>query len=164
MALSENESALAGYQASMNLWIYEGNILWSKFNALLVANSVVLTAYGFTAGSGAVVGAFAWALPIAGIVLCLLWAQLMRRGFDNYRYWIYSARELEEKHLSPTTKLVSRGGDYADGSAVSLTIGGAQKPMQIPKPGRLLTAAKGSYLVILTFLALWVILGLDSVI
>jgi len=36
------ENAKVGYQVAIELWIYEGELVWSKFNVMLVANSIVL--------------------------------------------------------------------------------------------------------------------------
>src|SRR5690349_10694594 len=71
-----------GYQAAVALWIYEGNLIWSKFNALLVANSIVLAVFGLSLGSSRLPQPFTIGLPIAGIILCAAWAILTKRGFD----------------------------------------------------------------------------------
>ena len=43
---SEPEDLRLGYQSAIALWTYEGNLVWSKFNAMLVANSVVAAIIG----------------------------------------------------------------------------------------------------------------------
>ena len=67
------------------MWVYAGNLLWSKFNALLVAHSLVLAAYGFLSAANPLPTAFSRGLPIAGLILCVVWALLLRRGFDTCR-------------------------------------------------------------------------------
>lgn len=42
------ENARVGYQVATNLWVYEGTTIWSKFNALLVANSIILAMVGLS--------------------------------------------------------------------------------------------------------------------
>ena len=42
------DNARVGYQVAVSLWIHEGELIWSKFNALLVANSIILAAIGVT--------------------------------------------------------------------------------------------------------------------
>src|SRR5262249_14888563 len=116
--------AQAGYQAAVALWVYEGNLVWAKFNALLVANSIVLAIYGLALGAAKVSRAFIICLPLAGIVLCLVWWAQTKRGFDYFTYWILSARELEESCLSEQVQTVARGGLFGAGRPVSMAIDG----------------------------------------
>src|SRR4051812_43356360 len=86
---------LAAYQTAITLWTYEGTLIWSKYNAMLVANSVILAVTGITVSSEDESAVLHWGLPAIGITLCAAWILLTRRGFDNYLYWIFTARELE---------------------------------------------------------------------
>jgi hypothetical protein len=149
----EHSDAQLGYSTAIALMTYEGGLIWSKFNALLVANSVVVL--GITAGAGHLRVLESRLLPAGGFVLCVLWFGLTKRAFDNYVYWILTARELEERHLAPTVTTLSRGGALAGGQTVTRNVGGRPKPIQISKPGRALTAAWNSYLVIAVFAALY---------
>jgi hypothetical protein len=40
----QQDNARIGYQVAAQLWAYEGQGLWSAFNAMLVANSIVVAA------------------------------------------------------------------------------------------------------------------------
>jgi hypothetical protein len=150
------EDVRVGYQTAVTLWTYEGTLIWSKYNAMLVANSVVLAATGFSLGSTRF-GAFAVTLPLACLVFCLFWWHLTKRGFDNYIYWVLSARELEEKYI-PGIQTISRGGAFADGAEVTLEIGGKSVSRRMSPASRSLRAATSSYGVIYCFAVVYVIL------
>lgn len=155
---SSTENARVGYQVATNLWIYEGELLWSKFNALLVANSIVLASIGLAISAPSSLMVFSTGMPVVGIVLCVLWFQLTNRSFGNYKYWIFSAREIEEKFLSDSVKIVSRGGDFADGKKVSLQIGSQPKQLELNRLGKDLRAEWASYVIIGLFLVMYVII------
>lgn len=123
-----SENARCGYQAAITLMTYEGGLIWSKFNAMLVANSIVLGIIGMGLSSEFAPKWLPLALSSCGLLLCLCWHFLMARSWDYYKYWILSARELEEQFLSPVMTL-SRGGEIADGKTVQLTISKLPKKM-----------------------------------
>ena len=125
---------------------------------MLVANSIVLAVTGFAVGSDKLSNVFKAGLPVVGIVLCVLWLHLTKRGFDNYVYWILSARELEEKYLPAGLTTISRGGLFADGKSVDLTIGGRDLKVRMSRVSRIFKAAWSSYLVIASFLVLYLLL------
>ena len=101
------ENARVGYQVASNLWIYEGGTLWSKFNALLVANSVVLSALGLSMSAASPLRVFSIGMPVVGIILCVMWFLLTERSFRFYKYWIWSAREIEEQYLNVPLRIIS---------------------------------------------------------
>ena len=45
------ENARVGYTKAVDLWIYMGGEVWSRFNVMLVANSIVLAAVGILASA-----------------------------------------------------------------------------------------------------------------
>lgn len=69
----KNENARVGYQVATSLWVYEGETLWSKFNALLVANSIILGSIGLSMTASSRLVLFSVGMPIVGIILCGLW-------------------------------------------------------------------------------------------
>ena len=152
------ENAKVGYQVAIELWTYEGELVWSKFNAMLVANSIVLALIGFTLNSNQLPQVLAVGMPVAGLLLCLAWFLLTKRGFDNYVYWILSARELEERHLAPIVRTVSRGAYLADGGKVEIAVGGKSRKYQMGWFSRLLRAEWSAYLVIIVFAVMYVLL------
>ncbi|MEK6657139.1 MAG: hypothetical protein AABY58_06820, partial [Nitrospirota bacterium] len=144
----EPGNAEVGYQMAIALWTYEGGLVWSKYNAMLVANSIVLALIGLTLDKQNLTRAFTVGMPIVGLLLCIAWFLLTKRGFDNYGYWILSARELEEKHFAASVLTVSRGSSLANGSKVKLTVDGRIRDYQMSWFSRLLKAEWISYLVL----------------
>jgi hypothetical protein len=81
------ENARIGYDVAMATCQWEGELIWSKFNAMLVANSVVLAMLGLTITYTGTrqLKLVTVVISIAGVVLSLLWGLLTRRGFYNYK-------------------------------------------------------------------------------
>lgn len=150
--------AQVGYQAAVSLWVSEGNLVWAKFNAFLVANSIVLAIFGLALGTAKVSHAFVIGLPVAGLILCLVWWAQTKRGFDYFTYWILSARELEETCLGEQVRTAARGGDFGAGRPVSLSIGGKTQEIRMSRASRALKASIGAYLVIAVFAVLYVLM------
>jgi hypothetical protein len=111
------DTARIGYQVATSLWIYEGGLIWSKFNALLVANSIILAAIvlALTTSNGIprLAGLFSTAMPPIGIVLCWLWLSITRRSFAFHSHWIDSAREIEKRFPGQVVTTVADGRDLA---------------------------------------------------
>jgi hypothetical protein len=158
----DDGKAQAGYAAAVSLWVYEGELIWSKFNAMLVANSIVLGVIALAFGAGTVSCIIRIGLPLGGVTLCALWFFLTKRGFDQYTYWILSARELEEKHLSPIVKTVSRGAEFASASEVKFELTGRAGTLKLSPIGKTITAARASYLVIFVIAAMYILLAFRS--
>ena len=149
------EEARLGYQTAVSLWTHEGNLIWSKFNAMLVANSIVLAGVGFVSNSSSASVLLRTGLSLVGLALCFFWLQFTKRGFDYYTYWVLSARELEEKYLSGGVEIVSRGGRFADGAPVELEISGRTVSLRMSRMSRGLRTAWGSYAVVACFMVLY---------
>jgi len=159
----EIDNARIGYQVAVSLWIYEGELLWSKFNTLIVANSIILATTSLTMSTSNCLKVFSIGMPIVGITLCGLWFLLAKRGFSNHRYWILSARELEENFLRNSVKTISRGGDFRDGKKIEIKIGNKPKQLQMSCYARLLRDEWISYFFIGVFLAIYVVILLVNI-
>ena len=107
------DKAQYGYMAAITLWTYEGNQIWSKFTAMVYANTIIFTILGLVITSDKNFPVLQWGLPFIGMILCIAWFLLTKRGFEYYRHWILSARELEVGHLYPPVHTVSAGGDLS---------------------------------------------------
>ncbi len=142
----EIENARLGYEVATNLWIYEGQSTWAAFNAMVVANSVILATEGIFHQ-----GLISLLLPILGIILCVTWLALTTRGFEVHNYRVLSARELEEKYLSSEIKTVSRGAAFHEGKEIILRINGNDKKMQLSRWARLMKGKHLSVVVIFSF-------------
>jgi hypothetical protein len=92
--------AIAKYQIAINKNTSESEILWSRYSALLVFNSLLITAIGFTyLGTIKLPWYIAFFLPIAGLISCYLWHSMTSRGFKWINFWITSANKIEERYL-----------------------------------------------------------------
>jgi len=154
------ENARVGYEVATDMWIYEGEIFWSKFNALLLANSILLGSIALASTTAIDLSSSAYTLfssivPIVGIILCLVWFQTTNRSFDFYKYWIYSARELEEQYLKNVIKTFSRGGDFAEGKEVKMKIGDEVTHFKIGRLGRFSSVKWAAHIITFLFLIVY---------
>jgi len=157
------EDARVGYQVATSLWTYEGNLIWARFNTMLLVNSVVIAAIGVLIGIGEEPDWIILLIPLFGLITCALWWTSMARGFDYYSYWIHSARELEELLPSAFTRTVSRGSDFANGKSVKFQFKAGEKSHKLTFTGRIRIqyVAKGFILMFATIYVIFFIWLLD---
>ncbi len=130
------ENARVGYQVAASLRSSGAQEFWSQFEAMMTANSIVLTAATFAVNGQQSMPWLSFGMPVAGLALCALWLALHERAVGYNKYWNDSARELEERFLKPVRTL-SRGGLFADGQTVKPLIDGKPKPHTMPCIGRI---------------------------
>ncbi|KYK27650.1 MAG: hypothetical protein AYK19_06495 [Theionarchaea archaeon DG-70-1] len=150
-----------GYQAAVDLTIKEENLFWNQFNALLLANSILITAASFMGTKNQ--AGFTNILAVSGIFICFYWYQLTKRRNDYRHYYLFSAREIEENYLDFRVQTLSRGGDFANGSTIGMKINGKYKKHQKSFSGSLLDIRYWSYSIIIIFLAIHVIFLLRNI-
>jgi hypothetical protein len=121
----------AGYQSAVDFWVHEGELIWARFNAMLVANTLMVTAIGFLLTGSKTLSFLTIALSFVGFLLCWMWILITQRGFDYFKYWIWSARELEQKLSSGAVKTVSRGAEFAAGKLVTFELDGKKRSFQM---------------------------------
>lgn len=79
--------------------IAESQIQWERYNAMLVVNTIFMTLIGLTLNPNSNVPILVkQILPPLGIILCLLWLQMTKRGFMWTKFWTDLARTIEDKH------------------------------------------------------------------
>lgn len=159
---SRMQNAQIGYQVAIDLWAHAGEEVWARFNVMLVANSIIIAVIGFAMTGQRAVPAITVLLPVIGIVLCALWFVMMRRAFDYQDYFILSARELEEKYLVDPVRTLSRGAAFSDGKPVSLEVAGASVTRRMSLCSRLMRAKKASYVVVITFVVVYLVMLLQA--
>lgn len=103
------ENARVSYQVAVSLWTYQGSLNWNRFNVILTANSIIVAGIGIILPNISHLPAFAVALPIVGLILCLVWTFLTARGYVYHKYWSSRAREVEEGYLRGAIGIVSEG-------------------------------------------------------
>ena len=116
------ENAPIGYQCAVSLWVYEGQVIWARFNAMLLGHSILLAVLTglLTSSKPTNLTALRVGLCFAGVLLCLVWLFLTDRGFRYHAYWIGSARKLE-KHIEPV-RTALEGHGVAGGAPTVRTL------------------------------------------
>jgi len=102
------DKAIVKYQIAVDKNISESEVLWNRFNAILVFNSILIAAIGLTYQDNILlphlINIF---LPIIGITSCVIWFFVTYRGFRSIYQWIECAREIEDKHLKEDTLILN---------------------------------------------------------
>lgn len=112
-----------GYQTAVQLWIYEGNLIWktideySKLALILIAGSIFPSF--LQTNSDRVVSIVGLVLSVIGLVTTLLWWSMASRCIAYHKYWILSARELEKK-LPASVRTLERGEKMSNGDSVDV--------------------------------------------
>lgn len=109
---TETENARMGYQMAIGMWAHCGDEVWSRFNVMLVAHSVIVAVIGSAILNKNPSMTLAIVLSITGLLFCILWAIMMERAFAYQNYFLFSARELEESGAVTPVKTISRGKDF----------------------------------------------------
>jgi len=161
---AQTEEARIGYQVAVDLWTYEGEQNWARFNVMLVANSIFIAVLGLAVTGQTRSPSISIVLSIVGLILCIAWFIITKRGFDYQTYYVLSARELEERFLSDMVKTVSRGGTFADGRPISIQIDGKPKTLRMSWWSRLARAGSISLTVVLVFAIMYVLAVLQAII
>jgi len=104
-----------GYQVAVNLWTYQGTLNWNRYNIMLIANSVIISAISIIISSSGSSAAYAKWLLCAGLIFCVLWIFITGRGFAYRDHWSSNARELETYFQNLVTtvsgaKAIRKGG------------------------------------------------------
>jgi len=156
------EIALAGYQAAIDLWTFSSAQAWERFNIMLAANSILIAAMGLSSPSGGEILLFRFFLPSLGVVLCAIWFLLVSRSFDFAEYYTFSARELEERHLSPIVETVSRGAVMSHGRRVHFEFNDGPASSRLAWSARRIRARTAAYVTMALFFIFYLLaLGID---
>jgi hypothetical protein len=132
----ESENARAGYQAAVNLMVFEGNLVWARYGLMLLAHTIILTAIGLTADTPPPLRlVILLGLSLVGLALCVVWWLVNDIGFRYFFYWLFAARELEEQFLIPVRTL-SRGTPFTGEDAITLLLAGQSRRLKIKATDR----------------------------
>jgi len=125
------ENARVGYQAALTMWIAKTRMTWSRFNVMVVANSLILGAISLTIGNNHPLSApFTRALCLVGLAVSFAWLAAQRRACQHSSYLLSSVRELESFLADPVV-LVSRAATFSEGNEVTLTIDGEKRKLRM---------------------------------
>ena len=110
---SVKDDARAGYKAAIDLLNAEASQTWMRFNAMLVANSIVVAVFGQllarTENLSLPWGVFL-VLPLAGLVLCFAWLASIDRGIHYQDHYLMAAKAIEGRYLAPVVTVLVEGG------------------------------------------------------
>jgi hypothetical protein len=152
------ENARVGYRAALDIWQAQTRLTSSRFNVMIVANSIILGAISLTIrGSRLMPAFFTRGLSLVGIVVSLAWLHAYRRASQDNSYFLWSARELES-YLADPVVTISRGATFSEGNEVALTIDGEKKKLRLGWLARIARTESFSYFVIAVFMLLYVAL------
>jgi hypothetical protein len=126
------ENARVGYMGAINCAAYCVNAIWSIFNSMLMANSVIFLGIGFIFFTHREYSNYILIfLSATGVFLCLVWLSMIYQNIKFNEYYINSARELEERYFLENVQTLSRGGEFSTGEKAYMTIGGKITPFQL---------------------------------
>jgi hypothetical protein len=153
---TELENARIGYQVAIGLVTDLNSAIWSIFNAMLVAHSIVVAGLTLILTSQFSSSAFRTILSMVGLILCLVWFVTVKRHRDYRAYYLMTAREIEEQYFGRIVTTLSRGGEFANGKPTTLKIGGKKYVTRLSFWSRLANAESASNLIIIIFAVIYV--------
>jgi uncharacterized membrane protein (DUF485 family) len=157
------EDVRCGYQSAVDFCIYEGGLIWARFNAMLVANTLIVTAIGFSLTGVTHLWLLSIVLMVVGMILCWMWFFFANRGYDRLHYWILSARELEQKLSNPAVKTLSRGAEFSAGRPVTFELEGKLQSLQMNRWSRSGSFPRVSLLTPKIFLLIYIAFFVEAV-
>ena len=157
---AQAEDVRVAYQAAVDLSIANAQGVWEIYNAMLLANTILITASTLVLTTDADIKYLSPVLSVVGAFIVASWFLLVRRARRYADYFVLSARELEELYLHPHVDLLSRGGRFADGEPVHLILHQHEGIVSMDKWSRRGQVARTSTFVIgvfgITYLAIFV--------
>jgi len=94
------ENNRVGYQAAIEMTNNESDLIWSRFNIMLVVHGIFVAVIVQSATANAISWLTELLIPIVGLVLCVVWCANIERGFRYQEFYLDSAKKLEtELHL-----------------------------------------------------------------
>ena len=164
----KKEDIRVGYQAAIDIWIYSDQQYWSMYNTMIVANSILIASVGWLFSTDKprdpnLLSLLSYyVIPILGLILCSFWL-IMAVRFAIYRkYYVFTARELEEKYLLTNVNILSRGGKLQNGEPIEIKLRNEpkHKPMKMSYIYRFRWS---SYIIISLFAIVYLIILIKGV-
>ena len=143
-AAADEDLLRLAYQASIQLSSSNAEVIWGIFNAMLLANTIVVGAATLTLSAERITPIVPAILAILGLVTSAFWFFLVKRARSYTDYFILAAREMEETYFAPRISLLARGGQFAQGEPVELVVGGSKRTLRMDswsRKGRVETAS-----------------------
>jgi hypothetical protein len=146
------------YSTAIQLLTYEGQVAWSRYNAMVTAQSIFIAiVVGILVNRQLVV--FIPFLSLMAILICFFWLVMTIRNFAMLKYYILCARELEEKIWPPNKDLYynffKRGDLFRENRTVEFVLNeDPKKYHKRPDMGRLIDTNWAAYFIICLFIIL----------
>jgi hypothetical protein len=137
--------------------IYEGQLVWSRSEFMLLANTILLATITIFLSANNPNGLVLIILSIFGFLLCTIWLEASIRSFAFGKFWTYCAREIEQS--GKNNSLLEKGNDFRENRTIEFNFKDKDgKRFQYYKPllGRLFPTDKGLYFLILVFIILYI--------
>jgi len=150
------EIAKLGYEAAIQLWMGETQNRMSEYNAMLVANSLILAAVGFSYQITNFYPPVKYFLPIVGLAICLVWYMSGKRAVEQAIFHIYFARELEGKYFSGVFKHLHNGHLFGRGQPIEFILEGKPRIRRMKFWGRLVKRQVFFNFIILIFAIMYI--------
>ncbi len=115
---------ILGYEKAIDLFISEGNFLWPRFNTMLTVQTIFLGIMGlFITNNSDFLQSptFLILFSFLGIVICILWFFMTQKGFTFLNFYIYAARELEDKIDNKDLKILKQANEFRKGKIISFS-------------------------------------------
>jgi hypothetical protein len=161
------EDIRVGYRLATDLWINTDQHFWSMYNTMIVANSILIASVGWLFSTDHprdpdLLSLLSYyVIPILGLILCSFWFIMAVRAATYRRYYIFTARELEEKYLN--VNILSRGGKIQTGEPIEIELRNEPKPrLKMPYIGRF-HDTWSSYIIISLFSIVYLIILIKGV-
>lgn len=127
MTDKELQITLSSYEKAIDFYLYEGNGIWTRINAVLIFHSVFIVAILQLFSGGQKFYNLAETLSILGIFFCLIWLFLMERSLSYQDYWFRTLMETEKRlRISPTLKkrfiMIERIEDFSKNHKVTFDL------------------------------------------
>ena len=142
----DNDKNLETYRLSKELWIYEGNLLWSKFNNFILINTIFLSAI-IVSEINKLSFFLSILLPLFGIVLCFIGDFLVARSFEMHNYWINKIK-LGKSRNNEAIEAIQQCGKFIEGI-------GDNDELKMISTGRFYRTRTICYFIIFIFLIIY---------
>ena len=111
----ELENIRVKYQASLDLFKSEGQIQWSRYSTMLIVNTIFVGLISTTYNNSIFFKQNLLFMPLAGILLCVLWFLMTKKGFVWINFWIVKARKLE-KYINDKNNInsINQGNEFRE--------------------------------------------------
>lgn len=153
------ENVRTAYQVAVDFVRSEEQGIWARFNAMLVANSIIVAFIGqiFNKSKELV-----FLSSLFGLFLCFMWFFLIKRGFNYREYFVLSAREFEvynpDQYNPDRFQILSRGERFSKGESIPFHFSGAIQDESLKMRFHQIKPESIAYLVIFAFIILYLYL------